>query len=75
MDNDMRHQVEDYQRAVLKYEQLQSEVNALLNAHGGSEQMSAETLLHYRALARQRDEALNEIRWMESLLLDEDTHP
>lgn len=71
--DEMLDKVEIYRKIVLNYERLNQEINQLLSTHGGTEQMSAEDLNHYRELARQRDEALNEMRWLELELLDEDT--
>lgn len=72
-DNDELGSVQEYRRLVLEYEASHAEVNALIHAHqGNTENMSQEALARYRALARQRDELLNEIRWLEMQLLDDE---
>lgn len=66
-------QVQTYRDMVLKYEGLNDEIQALIMAHdGGTENMSSEDVERYRILARQRDEALNEMRWLEHQLLEDD---
>lgn len=68
-------QVRNYQQLVLRYEALNLEIHRLLEAHGGvTEHLPPAELTRYRGLARQRDEALNEMRWLEHLLMDEDTN-
>lgn len=70
--NDMLEQIENYRSIVSAYESLNDKINKLLAKHsGGTENMSSEDLAHYRKLARQRDEALNEMRWLEQQLLDD----
>lgn len=72
-DDDMLQKVEDYRRLVLLYEKLHAEINALISRYGGSsENMPPDELAHYRDLARNRDETLNDMRWLEQQLLDED---
>jgi hypothetical protein len=71
--DDMLGKVQMYQSIVLAYEKLNDDINKLLmESSGGTENMSNDDLAHYRALARQRDEALNEMRFWEQQLLDEE---
>lgn len=75
-NDDMMDKVQNYQNVVLVYERLNSEINQLLTANNGAtENMTKEDVARYRELARQRDEALNEMRILEKQLLDEDTNP
>ncbi len=68
----VREMVERYRAAVLRYEQLHREVNALLQRHNGdSENLSDEARTQYRELARQRDDAMNEMRILEQTLMDD----
>lgn len=72
-NSDMLRKVQDYQNAVLLYEGLHAQVNQLIHDHGGtSEQMPPEALAEYRALARRRDEAMNDMRWLEQQILTDD---
>jgi hypothetical protein len=72
-DDPMMGQVQTYREKVTTYEALQKDINTLLSAYGGgTEGMNQEDLARYRILARQRDETLNEMRWLEQQLLDED---
>ncbi len=72
-DSDQKQRVEDYQRVVLQYEQLDEEIDNLLMAHQGrSDRMSPEDHARYRTLARQRDELYNEMRALGQLLLSDD---
>lgn len=71
-NNEDLRQVQKYRTIVLIYEGLQSEINALLKANGGSSQnMSEKDREHYRELAHKRDEVMNEMRWFEHQLLQE----
>ncbi len=71
--DDALSKVEKYHKAVLNYEELQQQINALLRANdGSSDEMSELDRKQYRELARQRDEAMNEMRWLENQLLEED---
>ena len=73
VDDDTRGKVEYYRQCVLNYERLNDEIQKLIEAHNGSsENMSPEDVQHYRDLARQRDELMSEIRWLEQQLLDEE---
>jgi hypothetical protein len=73
-ENDVMSQLENYRKVVLAYENLKSAIDRLLSQHDGStENMSPEDLARYRKLAQQRDEAHNDMRVMEQMLLDEDT--
>jgi hypothetical protein len=70
--DDVMGQVKNYREKVAIYESLRVEINTLLKGHnGGTEHMHPDDLARYRELARQRDEALNEMRWFEQQLLDE----
>ena len=72
--NDDLNLVQRYREVVLRYEELDAEIDRLLEANGGhSENMSAEDLARYRALARQREEAEDEMHILEQqLLMDDD---
>lgn len=71
--NDLLNQLENYRKIVLQYEGLNDQIQSLLNNNnGGTKDMSPEDVAHYRDLAHQRDEALNEMRRLEQELLDED---
>ncbi len=73
--NDLLNQLENYRKIVLRYEGLNDEIQTLLNNNNGvTKDMPPEDLAHYRGLAHQRDEALNEMRRLEQELLDEDIH-
>lgn len=70
--DDVMGQVKHYREKVALYESLRIEINSLLTDHNGAtENMHADDLARYRDLARQRDEALNDMRWFEQQLLDE----
>ncbi len=72
-DQDMLHKVQAYRKVVLLYEGLHAEINKLIMAHGGgTENMSSDDLKRYRELAHKRDELMNEMRYLEQQLLDED---
>ncbi|MBE2270126.1 MAG: hypothetical protein IAE80_17950 [Anaerolinea sp.] len=72
-EGDVRQQVEIYQRIVLRYEELDEQIDALLMAHDGrSDRMSPEDHSRYRDLARQRDELYNEMRALEQRLLSDE---
>ena len=72
--DDLLDQVQTYRETVLAYEALNDEIHKLIMANGGgTEGMSADEVEHYRELARKRDETLSEMRWMEQLLLSEDS--
>jgi hypothetical protein len=71
--SEMRHRVQEYRKTVLIYESLHAEINALIKANNGSsDSMSEVDRQRYRELARKRDEVMNEMRWLESQLLDEE---
>ncbi len=73
--NDTQDKLQRYRKIVLQYEQLDEEIDALIMASDGiPENMSLEDRAQYRELARRRDEAQNEMRWLESqLLVDDET--
>lgn len=72
--DDMMGQVHAYREKVATYEALRQQIHSLLSAYGDdADGMTPDDMARYRALARQRDEALNEMRWLEQKLLDEDT--
>lgn len=71
--DDVLGKVEQYRQAVLLYEDLQQQINGLLKQHSGnSDLMSEDDRVSYRDLAHRRDDAMNEMRWLESQLLEED---
>ncbi|MEQ8674985.1 MAG: hypothetical protein RLP44_25365 [Aggregatilineales bacterium] len=70
---DVLGKVEQYRQTVLLYEDLQHQINGLLKKHSGnSDLMDEADRVLYRDLAHRRDDAMNEMRWLESQLLDED---
>jgi hypothetical protein len=70
---DDKGQVEQYRQFVLEYEQLDEEIDALLERnHGGTEDMSKDDYQHYKALATRRDEVYNDIKALESMLLNDE---
>ncbi len=72
---DSRSIIEHYQALVARYEALDTDIDALLMAHGGhTEDMPAVDLNRYRALARERDDLESEIRTVEQQLnLDDES--
>jgi hypothetical protein len=75
-EDDVMGQVKNYREKVTLYESLRLEINNLLKEHnGGTEHMRPDDLARYRDLARRRDEALNEMRWFEQQLLDDENEP
>lgn len=72
-EQDILFKVQKYRTVVLIYEGLHEQINKLIMQHGGmTENMSSDDLQRYRELAQKRDEVLNEMRYLESLLMDED---
>ena len=68
-ERDSRQQVEEYRQLVLRYEALDEEIDSYLNAQGGKlDEMTEADLDHYRQMARQRDDLLNDMRALEHLL-------
>jgi hypothetical protein len=68
-ESEILQSITTYQDLVIRYEGLHAEINTLIHAHGGAtEHMSDNEINHYRGLARQRDELLNEMRYLEQLL-------
>lgn len=68
-ESELLQNITTYQDLVLRYEDAHARINALLHAHGGAtEHMSEIEITQYRVLARQRDELLNEMRFLEQLL-------
>lgn len=73
-DKNMLARVQNYRKIVLIYEGLNQEIDRVLMEHGGgTENMSNKDLQRFHALARQRDELYNEMRSLETILLDEDS--
>ena len=69
MSEEMRDQVARYKELVAKYEALDEEIDALIEANEGhSENFSEETRERYKSLARERDEIQNLMREMEQEL-------
>jgi hypothetical protein len=65
-EQDALSRVQTYRKLVLLYEALDSEIDALIMAHGGSsEQMTDADRARYRDLAKKRDEVQNEMRLLE----------
>jgi hypothetical protein len=78
MLNDEKDSTQDklqrYREIVLQYEALDEEIDKLIMAADGKpENMSPDDLGRYRNLANRRDELQNEMRWLESQLLDDAT--
>lgn len=72
LDN-TQDKIQRYRQIVLQYEQVDAEIDALIMAADGMpDKMSPADLKRYRDLAHQRDELQNEMRWLESQLLDEE---
>ena len=70
-NDDTLSRVDHYRKIVLQYEALNKEINDLIMANnGGTKDMSKQDIERYRELAYQRDETLNEMRWLEQQLLD-----
>ncbi len=68
-ESELLQNITTYQGLVLRYEAVHSSINAFMHEHGGgTEHMSDMEISHYRTLARQRDELLNEMRFLEQLL-------
>jgi len=68
-EQDALSQVQAYRKLVLLYEALDTEIDALIMAHGGtSEQMTDADRARYRDLAQKRDEIQNEMRLLEQAL-------
>ncbi len=69
---DSAAQAQEYDEAVRAYENLDSQVDALLSARGGiTQNLSDEDYTHYRELADLRDLAYNRVKTLERSLLDE----
>jgi hypothetical protein len=69
MSEEMREQVTRYKELVAKYEALDEQIDALIEAHEGhSENFSEETRERYKLMARERDEIQNLMREMEQEL-------
>lgn len=66
--------VQQYQVLVLRYEELDTQIDDLIMANDGSmENMSDAELQQYRQLAQQRSEVRNDMRILEQQLsIDED---
>lgn len=68
-ESELLQSITTYQDLVIRYEGTHADINTLIHAHGGAtEHMSDIEINQYRALARQRDELLNEMRYLEQLL-------
>ncbi|NJL92760.1 MAG: hypothetical protein HC915_03035 [Anaerolineae bacterium] len=64
--------VQRYQALVLRYEQIDAEIDALLEQHGGhSENLSDQDRETYRQLAEQRSDLYNQIKSIEAEWLSE----
>jgi hypothetical protein len=71
--NEAQQQVHYYNGLVRQYEELDAQIRALLSASGGkTDNLRADNLAHYRALARQRDELFSEMRSLEQQLFTEE---
>ncbi|MBK8134383.1 MAG: FAD-binding oxidoreductase [Chloroflexi bacterium] len=73
MPDDLRADLNRYQELVRDYEALDQRIDDLLASYGGNvDQMSGQDKQHYRELFRQRDELLNDMRFLEQTLIDPD---
>jgi hypothetical protein len=73
-DDSTLDKVQRYREIVIQYEELDSVIDALImTAEGKPENMSPDDLQQYRDLAHKRDELQNEMRWLESQLLEDDS--
>jgi hypothetical protein len=73
-ESELLQSITTYQDLVIRYEGVHADINSLIHAHGGAtEHMSDFEITQYRSLARQRDELLNEMRYLEQLLNIDDT--
>ncbi len=62
----------EYDQSVRAYEDLDSQIDALLSSRGGmSQNLSDEDYIHYRELVDLRDLAYNLMKTLERALLDE----
>jgi len=75
-EQDAQEQVGQYRQIVMAYEALQAKILALLKGKHGADDLSADELKQYRALARERDSLQSEMRYFEQQFLeDNDTDP
>ncbi|MAS33238.1 MAG: hypothetical protein CL610_04485 [Anaerolineaceae bacterium] len=71
--SDSYDKVRLYRELVLKYEEIDAEIDALIMAVSGApDKLSSTERDRYRELARRRDELQNEMRWLEQQLMGED---
>ncbi|NWF68955.1 MAG: hypothetical protein HXY40_07705 [Chloroflexi bacterium] len=72
-EDDTQSRMQLYRELVLRYEKLDEEIDAFIAKHGSVDQMATSYLAKYRALARQREDLQNEMRFLErQLKLDDD---
>ena len=65
--------IQRYRQIVLRYEQIDAEIDALIMASDGMpDKMPSEAKERYHQLAANRAELQNEMRWLERQLLDEE---
>lgn len=73
--DNLQDQIREYQTIVKQYETLDAEIDSLIMRNrGASENMSLEDREHYRQLAAQRTELLNQIRILENELFKDDDY-
>lgn len=66
-------QAQAYQAVVLAYEQVGSQIHALIQRYGGhSDAIPPDQMNHYRQLAAQRDDLYNQLKTIEASWLTED---
>jgi hypothetical protein len=71
--DDALKRVQEYEKLVLAYEALDEVIDAMLTQYRGqTEEMSVEELNRYREMFRERNEMLNQLRFMEHELMIED---
>lgn len=73
MTNDPeREQAQTYQALVLRYESLGTQIQTLIEKHGGhSENIPPDEMTLYRRLAEQRDDLYGQIKEIETSWLDD----
>jgi hypothetical protein len=71
--DDALKRVQEYEKLVLAYEALDEVIDAMLTQdRGQTEEMSVEELNRSREMFRERNEMLNQLRFMEHELMIED---
>ena len=71
-EQDAQEQIGQYRQVVLAYEALQAQIQAMLKGKHGADDLSADELKKYRALARERDALQSEMRYFEQQFSEDD---